>query len=123
MPAGKHSQKLLSRLYPMLSKHRTAFNRSRNIRMIFRNTKRLQILIFFDKNTVGIAGRKMLIIQNPQLHPQLFALVQNPPYVLPPALPAEILMRARFQTNRPYAGFINTVQLRNIQFLALPMQP
>ena len=51
----------------------------------------------------------MLIIQNPNFHAECFAFIQYPPHVFPPAITAEILMCTRFQTNRAYSRFINTM--------------
>ena len=51
--------------------------------------------------TVSVAGGKMLVIEDPDLHVSLFCLVHDNVHVVPPAGTAEILVGPRFHAYSP----------------------
>ena len=76
-----------------------ALNRNANI--VFRNDDGE---ISFDP-AVRVAGRKMLVIQDPDLHIMLLRFIQHDIHVMPPSRTAEVVMGPCLHTDRTDAAF------------------
>ena len=82
-----------------------------------------QLGILLHDQPVGVAGGKMLVIQDPHGHTALFGLPQNHFTDPPPALAGEILVDARLQTDGLDATLGDSIKLVDHQRLLLPVHP
>ena len=62
--------------------------------MAFDEVPRTQFRVRLD-GAVGVAGREVLVVEDPDLHAALFAFGEDDVHVAPPAVAAEIGMGAR----------------------------
>ena len=60
--------------------------------------------MLFD-SAICVSGRKMPVVQNPDIHPVLLRLVQDDIHIPPPERAAEIIVRPRFQADRLNPAF------------------
>ena len=63
----------------------------------------------------------MLVIQDPELHAEGFAGVENQAHILPPILAAKLLVCTGFNADRADATIVYAVQLAHDQRVVLVM--
>ena len=102
---------------------RRILQRTADIHMAFGDRPHRLIGVFFRNDAVGIAGREMLVIENPDLHVTAFTFGQNQIHCFPPAVLAELLMGSRFHAKCLDTGFFNGIDLRNQRIGILAVLP
>jgi hypothetical protein len=65
----------------------------------------------------------MLVVENPKLHTEGLAGIENKPHVIPPILAAKLIVRARFDTHRADPAIVNALKLFYNKSVILVMQP
>ena len=86
-------------------------SRPQNIYVLLNDLPLAQVGILLFDQTVGVACREFLIIQNPDLHIPLFALSQDHIHIGPPVGTAKIRVRTGFYTHRATSALINSLYL------------
>ena len=89
---------------PLISAPENIRRRARQIQLF-----PLRVLLF--DQPVCVSRRKMLVVQNPQLHTLLFRFIQDDIHVMPPARPAEIVVGTCFQAYGPNPALIDLLHL------------
>ena len=70
-----------------------------------------QLIRFVQHRAVRIAGRKMTVVEDPDLHPELFSLIEDDVHIAPPFGAAEVRVRAAFDADGADIGLVDHVHV------------
>ena len=110
--------------FPAVRHHIAVGDRAGHVDMPFRNTPGPQVgILLLVESIVGIAGRKMFVIQNPDMHIVVPAPAHNQMHIGPPFIIAKVLMGPGFQANGTDSAVMDPLQFPGNQAVILPMEP